>query len=335
MSTMGIGPGLTRMVPWYPGQLGIAGSDAPLGMRLLPESVIYYLAPDSPTANDDNDGTDPMYPLLTLPEAFSRCTAGQHDTVVYVAGTAGITLSAALVWDKAYTHLIGVAAPIRTAQRARIFASASLAVSPMITISGTGCIWKNLYIFNGANSVNALGNVLVTGGRCYFENVHFAGGGHATNAIDGCYSLGVSGEGEDLFKECTFGLTTIGAATGVRAVALISGYPPRLVFEDCIFQLNASNAGAMMVEADSGGWGIDYHLYKNCVFFNSGATAIDTAFEIDTVTPATQKIFLVNCMRNPGVDDWEDQAKACVWVGGSPDMGTGTSMGLMEVATVA
>ena len=34
-------------------------------------------------------------------------------------------------------------------------------------------------------------------------------------------------------------------------------------------------------------------------------------------------------------DDWEDQIKACVRVGGSPDMGTGTSMGDMIVATAA
>lgn len=335
MSAMGIGPGLTRMVPWYPGQLGIAGSDAPLGMRLLPESVIYYLAPDSPTANDANDGTDPMYPLATLEEAYDRCTAGQHDTVVYVSGTAGITLDAKLTWAKSYTHLIGVAAPVRTAQRARIFAASDMDDSELIEISGTGCIFKDLYIFNGAAEATALGDVLVSGGRCYFENVHFAGPGHATNAIDGAYALGLSGgDGEHLFKNCTFGLTTIGSPEGVRAVALLGGHTPRVVFEDCMFAMHATAGTAMMVEGGADCI-IEYMMFKNCMFFNEGTAAMDTAFELPELNVARQFFLLINCWRNSGIDDWEDQARACVWCGGMQDMGAGTSMGDMVVATVA
>lgn len=304
-----------------------------VGLPLGPYSNVYFVDPAN--GNDNNKGTSRKTPMKTIPAAYAKCVSGQNDVVALIAGLSGSTLTASLVWEKSYTHLIGLCAPIRAGQRARIFAAAALATTPFITVSGTGCIFKDVYIFNGAAVNTALGNVLVTGGRCYFENVHFAGGGHATNAIDGCYSLGVGGEGENLFRHCTIGLTTIAAATGVRALALTGGYPPRVVFEDCLFQLNASNAGAMMVEADDGGWGIDYHLYKNCMFFNTGATAIDTAFEIDTVSVTTQFIMLINCWRNQGVDDWEDQTKACVWVGGSPDMGAGTSQGDMIVASVA
>lgn len=337
MDGLGIGPGLTRLNPWYPGQLGIQGSDAPLGMRLLPESVVYYLAPDSPTASDDNDGTDPMHPLATLEEAYDRCRAGQHDTVIYVSGTAGITLDAKLTWAKSYTHLIGVCAPVQTAQRARIFAASDMDDAELIEVPGTGCIFKNLYIFNGAAEATALGCVKVSGGRCYFENVHFAGPGHASNAIDGAYALGLyGGDGEHLFKGCTFGLTTVGAATGVRCVAFLGGYTPRVVFDDCVFAIHATNAGAMIVEDDSGGGSIiEYALWKNCLFFNESETAIDTAFEIDVVDTTRQHFLLLNCWRNSGIDDWEDQAKGCVWCGGMPDMGTGTSQGNMVVATVA
>ena len=314
----------------FPKQIEPQLSDLPLG----PNSNIYFVDPAN--GSDSNPGTSRQNPMKTILAAYNKCTSGQNDVVAYIAGTSSENLTAAFTWSKSYTHLIGLCASVRTAQRARIFAPAAGAQPVLFTISGTGCIFKNLYIFNGSNNVAALGNVLVSGGRCYFENVHFAGGGHATNAIDGAYSLGLSGgDGEHLFKNCTIGLTTIGAATGVRAVALLGGYPPRVVFEDCIFQLNASNAGAMIVEADDGGWGIDYHLYKNCLFLNTGATAIDTAFEIDTVSVTTQYIILLNCWRNDGIDDWEDQAKACVWTGGSPDQGAGTSQGDMVVNTVA
>ncbi len=305
------------------------------GLPIGPYSNVYFVDPAS--GNDAAKGTSRKRPLKTLTEAYDRCVSGQNDVVALIANTSGVTLSAPLVWAKHYTHLVGLCAPVRTAQRARIFAASDLDDAVFITVSGTGCIFKDLYIFHGPDEATALGNVLVTGGRCYFENVHFAGGGHASNAIDGCYSLGLSGgDGEHLFKNCTFGLTSMGAATGVRCVALLGGYTPRVVFEDCTFALHATDAGATIVEDDSGGASIiEYMLFKDCLFFNESETPIDTAFEIDTVTADRQHFILLNCWRNSGIDDWEDQAKACVWVGGSPDMGTGTSQGDMVVASVA
>ena len=313
-----------------------AAEPALAGLPLGPLSHVYFVDPTH--GDDDNVGTSRQKPLKTLPEAYDRCVAGHNDVVALVATDAGITLTAKLTWAKSYTHLVGLCAPVRTAQRARIFAAAAWDGAALIEISGTGCIWKDVYIFNGAAVATALGNVLVSGGRCYFENVHFAGAGHATNAVDGAYSLGLSGgDGEHLFKNCTFGLTSMGAATGVRTVALLGGYTPRVVFEDCFFGLHATNAGAMFVEDDSaGGSIIEYMLFKDCVFFNESETAIDTAFEVDVVDTTRQHFLLGNCIRNSGVDDWEDQAKGCVWCGGNmQDMGAGTSIGDMVVATVA
>ena len=320
-------------------------------MGLYPRAINEYLAalaiPRGPSSNvylvdpangdDDNLGDRWTKPLATITAAYAKCVSGQNDVVLYLAGTSGITMTAAMTWSKSYTHLVGMCAPVRTAQRARIFAASDLDDAVFWTISGTGCIFKNLYFFHGPDEATGLGNVLVSGGRCYFENVHFAGGGHASNAIDGCYSLGLSGgDGEHLFKGCTFGLTSMGAATGVRCVALLGGYTPRVVFEDCTFAIHASNAGAMIVEDDSAGASIiEYMLFRNCLFFNESDTAIDTAFEIDTVDAARQHFLLLNCWRNSGIDDWEDQVKACVWTGGSPDQGAGTSQGDMVVATVA
>ena len=312
----------------FPRQLEPVLADMPLG----PNSNIYFVDPVN--GDDSNPGTSRQNPMATILAAYNKCVAGQHDIVAYIAATSGETQTAAFTWTKDYTHLVGLCAPVRAAQRARIFAVSTLADAVFWTISGTGCIFKNIYWFHGPNSATGLGNVLVTGERNYFENCHFAGGGHATNAIDGCYSLGLNGGGESLFKYCTFGLTTIAAATGVRCVALIGGYPPRVVFEDCFFGLHASNAGAMIVEADDGAWCIEYMLFKNCIFFNETDTAIDTAFELDTVNVARQAVLLVNCVKSPGIDDWEDQAKACVWSGGSmADIGTGSSQGDMIVAT--
>ena len=304
-----------------------------LGLPVGPYSNVYYV--DAVYGSDGHDGKRPEKAMLTLLAAYNKCTAGQHDVVVLISGTSGLTLDAAFIWAKDYTHLVGMCAPVQEGKRARIFAASDLAAPVFFTISAQGCIFKDFYIFHGPDEAAALGNVLVTGERNYFENVHFAGAGHATNAIDGAYSLGLNGGGESRFKHCQFGLTTVDAATGVRAVALIGGYPPRVVFEDCFFGITASNAGAMIVEADDGAWCIEYMLFKDCIFYNCAATAINTAFELPTVDTNNQIVMLVNCTRSPGIDDWEDSAKAIVFCGGMPDQGAGTSQGDMVVYTVA
>lgn len=306
---------------------------AALAIPRGPDSNVYLVDPAN--GDDGNLGDRWTKPLKTIPAAYAKCVSGQNDVVLYLAGTSGTTLTEKLTWAKSYTHLIGMCAPVRTAQRARIFAASDMDDAELIEISGTGCIFKDLYIFNGPDEATALGCVKVSGGRCYFENVHFAGPGHATNAIDGAYALGLhGGDGEHLFKNCTFGLTTVGAATGVRTVAFLGGYTPRVVFEDCTFAMHASAATAMIVEGGADAI-IEYALWKNCLFFNEGTAAIDTAFELPAMNAARQFFLLINCWRNSGIDDWEDQARGVVWVGGSPDMGAGTSQGDMVVATVA
>ena len=306
---------------------------AALSIPRGPNSNIYLVDPS--TGDDGNMGDRWTKPLKTIAAAYAKCTANQNDVVLYLAGSSGDTWAEKLTWSKSYTHLIGMCAPVRTAQRARIFAKSDMDDAELLEVSGTGCIFQNLYIFNGADEATALGCVKVSGGRCYFENVHFAGPGHATNAIDGAYALGLyGGDGEHLFKNCTFGLTTVGAATGVRTVAFLGGYTPRVVFEDCTFAMHASAATAMIVEGGADAI-IEYALWKNCLFFNEGTAAIDTAFELPAMNAARQFFLLINCWRNSGIDDWEDQARGVVWVGGSPDMGAGTSQGDMVVATVA
>ena len=99
--------------------------------------------------------------------------------------------------------------------------------------------------------------------------------------------------------------------------------------------MHASNENAMILGAEDGAFCIEYMLFKDCIFFNETEQAILTAFELTAAADATrQHILLVNCVRNTGIADYEDQARACVWVGGSMgDLGTASSMGFMTVAT--
>lgn len=72
---------LQRLNPFYPGQWGVPGSDNELGIRKMPDSIVLYVDYSHPSANDDNDGTDPNFPLSTIQEAVDK-VAHNFDTIL-------------------------------------------------------------------------------------------------------------------------------------------------------------------------------------------------------------------------------------------------------------
>jgi len=299
-----------------------------MGIPQGPNSQVYVVDPVN--GDDDNPGTNWEAPLATLAEAEDKCTANQHDTVLYVSGSSGINLSAALTWDKSYTHLVGVAAPTGVATRARLFQLSTLTgASPLLNITASGCIFKNFYIFQGVDDATSLINVQVTGGRNYFEDVHFAGGGHATMAINGAASLKLAAAEENRFVRCTFGVDTIAAGTGCVAL-LLDGEAHRNKFEDCYFTMYAGHAGAAFVEvADATGFD-RYTIFKNCLFTNTASQAMTEAFVIPAGVGAPRTIYVLNSFLH-GATDWESNDRGVVFISGSAITG-GTTAGIMQVS---
>lgn len=309
-------PGLVP-VGYRPGHQGILGF---LGTDEAPALTngagkVFFLNPSHANADDNNDGTDPNHPFATLAAAYAACTANAGDTVVYVAGATSLTLTAPLVWAKSYTHLVGITAPTMVGQRARIFQLSTLVgASPLIDITGSGCIFQNLYIFQGVADATSLVNVRVTGSRNYFGNVHFAGGGHATQAIDGGASLLISGGSENLFEGCTIGVDTIDAATGLAALVFAAtGGAARNVFRNCHFTLQAGNAGAIFVEV-LGNSGLDrYQIFENCMFSNLSGTAMTQACAIAAgYDPANKRLLLRDCTLI-GAGKWDNADRGAVY----------------------
>ena len=276
-----------------------------MGLPIGPNSNVYYV--DAANGSDSNDGLRPEKPLATIAAAEAKCVANQHDVVAVIASSSGNTLSAALVWDKDYTHLVGLAAPTRAAQRARIFQLSTLEdADPLIDIQASGCIFKNFYVFQGVDDADSLTAIEVSGGRNYFENVHVAGGGHATMAIDGGSSLFLNGAEENTFKDCTFGVDTIASATGHVAI-LFDASAQRNVFEHCKVTMHAGHTGAAFAEVVDG-TGIDrYTIFDNCLFLNANKANFEMAsgFLIPVVAanrPA--RIFLKDCV-GYGAAKWD------------------------------
>jgi len=275
----------------------LGGLPVMAGVPFGANAKYFFVDPTSSRASDSNSGEDPSTPLSTISGGYAKMTANQNDTLFYVAGSTSVSEATAITWAKNYTHLIGIAAPTRVAQRARIFQTAtSTGLSPLLNITATGCIFKNFYIFQGVDDATSLINVQVTGGRNYFENVHFAGGGHATQAINGGASLKLDGAEENTFVNCTIGVDTIDAATGMVGI-LWDSEAHRNIFENCTIRMRAGDAGAAFMEiADATGIDRD-NTFVRCRFLNNHTgTAMTSAFLAPAGMGAPRRIFFQDCM---------------------------------------
>ena len=79
---------LTRLNPWYPGQMGVPGTDSDTGLRLNSTGTIFYVDPNFPGASDARDGTNPTAPLLTVAKALTLVQPQRGDVIVVGANDA-------------------------------------------------------------------------------------------------------------------------------------------------------------------------------------------------------------------------------------------------------
>ncbi len=297
----------------------------------------YYLDPTD--GIDGQDGLTPETAVKTLTAGYALLTDGENDILYYIAGTSSITLSAALTWAKSYTHLIGVCSPVHAGQRARIFQLAASNISPLITISGSGCVWANIYSFQGVDIATSLIDVKVTGQRNYFYNVHFAGGGHATQAVNGGASLNVSGSAaENLFESCTIGVDTIAAATGMMGLLFDGGtadiHTTRNMFRDCLFAMKAGAAGAGFVESMTIYDFDRYTIFDRCTFLNLAAQAMTTAFVLPSGIDANDKRIILRDCELIGAPDWDASDRGLIYLNSYTRTGGGNS-GILLVSAAA
>lgn len=296
---------------------------APVSPLIPPGGDWYFV--DGANGDDDNAGTTWDAPLKTISAAEDLCTSGQNDVVCVLASTSAINETAAITWDKNLTHLVGLGAPTHAAQRTRIVCNAT-DLSPFITVSGYGCIFSNLYIWQGQDDVHSLINVSVTGNRNYFSRVHFAGGGHATQAINGGASLHISGGSENLFEKCTIGVDTVATGTGMAGLVFAAtGGAARNVFRDCLFTLYAGHAGTIFVEL-LGNSGIDrYQIFERCKFINLSGTAMTEAFAVAAGFDPTNKRCLLYDCEVIGATDWDSNDRGVLYLNGHTRTGGGNS----------
>jgi len=299
-------------------------------------SNIYVVDPTTGVGSDSNDGDRWGKPLATVSAAYAKCVSGQHDTVLLVASAQAVNELARITWSKNLTHLVGLGARTHVAQRTRITCGYDQAASTyaFLTVSAYGCIFDNLYIWQGRDDADSLRNVDMTGQRNLFHNVHFAGGGHATQAVDGGASVYINGGSENLFDGCTIGVDTVDAATGMAALVFAAtGGAARNVFRRCRFTLQAGHAGAIFVEV-LGNSGIDrYQIFDRCQFINLSGTAMTQAIAVAAGFDANNKRLLLEECSLLGATDWEANDRGAVYLSRGT-ITAGGNAGILQASAV-
>lgn len=76
-----------RAHPWYPGQIGVPGSDVQRGLRWEPAGIVLYVDENHPGATAVGDGTNPEYPLTTVQVAINNLIAFATATSISLDGS--------------------------------------------------------------------------------------------------------------------------------------------------------------------------------------------------------------------------------------------------------
>ncbi len=274
---------------------------------------------DPSGGSDGYTGKSPKRAFATLYQAYTKAADG-NDDVIYLlgnglsTGTARLSTALAqgvvstattgtLTWAKNALHLVGVSAG-GVNPRARIappigtYTQATFASGNFIVVSGNGCYFSNVAIYNGFSTGGAAQVALtVTGQRNVFNNVVVQGMTDAASAADtGSRNLvvGGAGAGENEFINCIIGDDTI-PRTVANASLELTGGTPRNIFTGCVFPEVDGAAGACLTVLGTGASCIDrYTLFTNCTFINSvksGGTASAVLVSLTSASPGGLLVF--------------------------------------------
>jgi hypothetical protein len=268
-------------------QLG--GAPAIAGVPVGGKAKYYFV--DTVNGSDTNPGTSPQMAKKSLEAAEDLCVANQHDTVFFISGATADNPTASITWDKSYTHLIGLNCPLPgVGQRCRVVMKAATAVTPVMTISGNGCVFKNIQFMQEKATGAASGAVIVSGNRNYFEGCFFA---TPTSATAASYSLKVTSD-ENAFVRCTIGQHTNVRSAATYGLWIAGADSSRNKFIDCEFLSWATGGGTahVLVLNDAAvTCEVSTVQFENCLFNNIGPATLAVAVDDNCATTDHQIIF--------------------------------------------
>jgi hypothetical protein len=248
-----------RLYPWYPGQMGVAGSDVQRGLRWAPEGIVLYVDENHPNATANNDGTDPENPINSVQTAITRLT---NFATAFASSLEG--------------SVIVVAAEATIAETVTVPATAPTGC----TILGAGGS-THQPTWTAATAAGTALTIEQTGWTV--EGFTFEAGteGHSIDLV----GTGSAGAYKTTIRNCRFD----GLWGGLYGVTF-SGSPHRVVIENCEFLEWRSPGGAafaiiVLDSSDSNPY--ECHIRNNVFWENEnhiGSLAGDRAWNVSTFT---------------------------------------------------
>ena len=293
---------LTRLLPFYPGQWGVRGSDSKLGLRTHTDGVVYYVNPNHPDCNDSADGTNPDQPLVTVAAALTRCLPFRGDVIAVMANNA---------WQYG-TALDGYRLPIEENVIIDVPGVRLVGISPA---SSTGVVWQPATNAGTCITVHALDVTI--------EGFLFTEGSKAgANAIAGVWD-GMTAWGDNLtIRNCMFDDTIDTAisldyvwygnihhnvfwecdAYGIYVVQPGSGVA-NLIISDNVFHDVVTSAMSLVECSKS-------HIYGNSIYNSTALSAnVATNMGINTTSGAENQVYdnYFSCVLPAAANgDWND-----------------------------
>ena len=269
----------------------------PVGSGMLPimggVGKSYFV--DPALGGDGNSGKRPDQALKTVTAAYNKTVDKQGDVVYLLndGNTSGSAREAAgITWSNDNTHLIGLCAP-SVNQRARITPTSGStdvdAFTPMITLSGIGCVFSNISIVQGnSEDGKASVGILLSGERNYLHNVSILTGQHANQGDEISYALQISGS-ENVIEKCYIGTDTIArgnnaASANIRFGAGASEQATRNIIRDCVLPMYADDTEPLFVTYTTSFDVQRWNLMERCTFVNTGTSTIDAAISWPSLT---------------------------------------------------
>jgi hypothetical protein len=239
--------------------------------------------------------------FTSIQEAYTA-TVTQRNDVILVApenntwvGDAG-SATDTLTWSKQNVHMLGMSPKNKGGYGRARFSHSSTMVN-MLTVSGSGNMFKNIRLMHGSASAGDITCLTVSGAGNVFDGFAVASPISGTQSASANY-LGTSISGtQNSFLDCTFGTANDIDRSGASCMLnIVDGCGAWNVFENCIWRSRSGGgqATAYFINCKDAGTVVDYPaIFLNNQFLHQG-TALTLAM-LKTDNTARRIYFDARC----------------------------------------
>jgi hypothetical protein len=309
------------------------------GTYQLPKISGKWFYVDGRYGNAGYSGLIPTEPVLTLQQAYDKCTSGAGDGIIIVdraiSGTSYYTrLTKRIIWAKYGITVFGVSPGTVYNAGARVTSSATATadtLGALIYLTGRYNTFMNVSFINVVDCQTATAYqtaqhtaVQIGGDRNKFINCQFSAydindaGASTTTYAAYLSMLEMRASGDEcVFKNCWFGNASYDVAGVAAAWIYLAGAAAQDSWEDCTFIQQSSTGTGFGAVKSGGATTINGILFfKRCTFgvwrANAHSNTVSSAWFIGT-NPSTGIILVHNCMAF-GFTHWSaSNADNIVW----------------------